>query len=270
MAQISRPFQIAFAAMALFALVWLLALRGHSSAPSEPGSAAPASAPSPAASGSVVHGSAPGVEGLARAVAKAHGAVATSQQNAKQLQERSAQASGESPSASAGGTTAPKASTPAATKAAPSSAAPSAAPSSSHAVAPAVTPSHSAVPSASQPKVKAPVAGSAPAMQLKVEAELKQGKTVAILFWNPKATDDQAVNGQLQAVAHKLHTTLAVHAALATQVGAFGSIIRGVKVYGTPTVLVINKLGQAATLTGYTDAYAIEQAISEARHAQHR
>jgi hypothetical protein len=272
MAQISRPFQIAFVAMALFALVWLLALRGHSTSPSASGSAAPASTPSPAASGGVVHGTAPGVEGLARAVAKAHGAVTTSQRNAQQLQERSAQASNEKAPA-AGGTTAPKASAPSAAKAAPSSSASSAAAAtatSNHAVARATAPS-SAAAKVTQAKAATPAASStAPSMQLKVEAELNRGKIVAILFWNPKATDDQAVSHQLQSVGNKLHSSVAVHAALASQVAAFGTIIRGVKVYGTPTVMIINKGGQAVTLTGYTDAYAIEQAIREARHAVHR
>jgi hypothetical protein len=269
MAQISRPFQIAFVAIALFALVWLLALRGHSTSPSESGSSAPSSSSSPAATGGVVHGTAPGVEGLSRAVAKAHGAVTNSQQNAQQLQQRSAQASNEKASSAAGGTTAPEASTPAA-KAAPSasSAAASSAPAtSSHAVSAA--PTHVATPKAVRPKPATPASSStAPSMQLKVEAELKQGKIVAVLFWNPKATDDRAVGQQLKSVGNKLHASVAVHAALASQVGAFGTIIRGVKVYGTPTVLIINKRGQADTLTGYTDAYAIEQAISEARRAQ--
>jgi protein-disulfide isomerase len=107
-------------------------------------------------------------------------------------------------------------------------------------------------------------------MQLRVEAELKQGKIVTILFWNPKATDDQAVNEQLQSVVRKLRGGVVVHAALAKQIVSFGTIIRGVKVYGTPTVLIINQRGQAVTLTGYTDAYAIEQAIGEARHVSRR
>jgi hypothetical protein len=262
MAQISRPFQIAFVAMALFALVWLLALRGHSTSTSQSGSAAPPSSPSPAAASAEYHGSAPGVQGLSRAVNKAHGAVGTSQQNAKQLQERSAQASGEKASPSSGGTTAPKAATAAPTGSVPSAAA-------SHPAARTAVPSRPSVPKTAHSKVSAPTGTAAqPSMQLKVEAELKQGKIVTILFWNPKATDDLAVNHQLQSVGNKLRASVAVHDALASQVGAFGTIIRGVKVYGTPTVMIINKRGQAKTLTGYTDAYAIEQAISEARHVQ--
>ncbi|HEV7584654.1 MAG TPA: hypothetical protein VGO14_02630 [Solirubrobacteraceae bacterium] len=269
MAQISRPFQIAFVAMALFALVWLLALRGHSTTTGGSGSSAPAPSSSTATTGGVVHGTAPGVEGLSRAIAKAHGAVTNSQQSARQLQERSARASNEKVSPSSGGTTAPKAAAPTAAKTAPASAAPSAA-SPTRAGARTATPGSSAA-KAATPKPVTPAAGlNRPTMQVKVEAELRQGKTVAILFWNPKATDDQAVSHQLQSVGHKLHASVAVHAALASQVGAFGTIIRGVKVYGTPTVMIINQRGQAATLTGYTDAYAIEQAISEARHAPHR
>jgi hypothetical protein len=133
------------------------------------------------------------------------------------------------------------------------------------------THARSAVPKTAPSKVPA-AAGTAtqPSMQLKVEAELKQGKIVTILFWNPKATDDQAVNDQLQSVVRKLRGGVVVHAALAKQIVSFGTIIRGVKVYGTPTVLIINQRGQAVTLTGYTDAYAIEQAIGEARHVSRR
>ena len=38
-------------------------------------------------------------------------------------------------------------------------------------------------------------AGAIPAQQAAVESELKQGKVVAVLFWNPKGADDVAVRG---------------------------------------------------------------------------
>src|SRR5438270_777123 len=108
MAQISRPFQVALAAVALLALIWVVALHrpggsGGSSSSGQPSTqsatSGKAAGGSPSGGGSstsgarVYHGSAPGVEGLSRAIAKAHGAVATSQQNAKELAEKSAQAS---------------------------------------------------------------------------------------------------------------------------------------------------------------------------------
>ncbi len=104
-------------------------------------------------------------------------------------------------------------------------------------------------------------------MQLAVEAELKQGKVVAILFWKPKALVDESVRRELQAVAHALGGKLAVHEARANQAESFGTITRAVQIYQTPTILLVNKRGHTTTLTGLTDVFSLEQAIDEARHA---
>jgi hypothetical protein len=292
MTQISRPFQIALLAMGLLAAVWFFALQGHSASTSgsSPSASTPSAAAQPAKAGSsgasvsgsstpgesaaapssVYHGAAPGVEGLTRAIAKAHEAVAISRRNEKQLEEKSAQAS----SASSSGTTGSSApgSTPTAAVTSP------AAPKSStkthsvtvhtkthtgttqRATVHKVTSSGASTPSTASAK-------SVPQMQATVEAELKQGKIVAILFWNFKASVDQTVQKELQAVGHKDGGKLAVHDARAAQVGSFGSITRDVQVYQTPTILIVNKQGKTTTLTGLTDGFAIEQAIDEARHA---
>ncbi len=266
MAHISRPFQIALVAIVLLGGVWLFALHGSSKAPEPSSSAAPsvpaqvpatpsgASAQGGAASpGSaaapVYHGSAPGVAGLTAAVAKAQGAVATSQQNAKQLEQKSAQAS--SPQAQ-------------------SSPAPA-----SGASAVGATPA----PRVSSSKVgssKAPAAptggthskyqlGSSVLRQKSVEASLKAGNVVLVLFWDSKGTDDLAVLNAVRSFEHG-HGKVVVQTAKASEVASFGSITRGVQVYGTPTVLVVGKRAQVTVLTGLTDAYSLEQAIAEARH----
>jgi hypothetical protein len=262
MAQLSRPYQIAFVAMAFLVLVWFVALRGHSSsssssasAPASAASQAKAAAPTP-----VYHGAAPGVEGLTRAIAKAHGAVATSQQNAKQLQEKSAQAS--SPAS-----TAPSPAT-AAAGSQPTSAAPathaSSATTSKSAARTAVKP-HKGNGTPAHPGI--PAHPGTPAQQKAVESELKGGKVVLLLFWNPKASVDVAVHKELQAVGRKLRGKIAVHDALAKQVGSFGSITKAIQVYQTPTILLVNRHGVTTTLTGLTDVYSLEQTIEEARHA---
>ncbi len=250
MAQLSRPYQIAFVAMAFLVLVWFVALRGHS-----PSSSSSASAPAPtvasqakaAAPTPIYHGAAPGVEGLTRAIAKAHGAVATSQQNAKELQEKSAQASGQSTATTTPSTTVTH---------------------SSQAVAPASTPA-TASKSAARTQVKPhkATASGTPAQQKAVESELKGGKVVLLLFWNPKASVDVAVHKELQAVGRKLGGKIAVHDAEAKQVGSFGSITQAIQVYQTPTILLVNRHGVTTTLTGLTDVYSLEQTIEEARHA---
>lgn len=266
MAHISRPFQIALVALVLFVAVWFVALRGHSStgassSSSAPSPSSPAKAPAashasgPGASqptGSTYHGSAPGVAGLTRAIAKARGAAAQSQRNAKQLQQEAKEASGSGSSQPTGSA----ASKPART---PSSA------TSAHA-SPSVK---TTPPSATSHKV-----ANAPAKQSVVEGELKRGETVIVLFWSPRSAVDVTVHRQL-ALLQALHKAfglpqdkhIVVHDARASEVGAFGTITRSLQVDQTPTMLVIAPKGSTKTLTGLVDAYAIQQAIGEARHS---
>jgi hypothetical protein len=266
MTQISRPFQIALLAMGLFVVVWFIALRGHSAGTSAggSGSSAAVSAPAPTAAGEakaaaapthVYHGSAPGVEGLTRAINKAHGAVATSQREAKQFENESAQASGASSTAAGAGTskTGSHTARASATKSPATHRAASQAPAA-HRTSPSTTST-----------VARGAHSSSPNVQASVEKELKQGKVVTILFWNPKATVDRAVQRELQAAGHALGGKIAVHDAHASQVGSFGSITRTIQVDETPTILIVNKSGKTTTLTGLIDAFAIEQAINEAR-----
>lgn len=292
MTQISRPFQIALLGVGLLAAVWFFALQGHSASTGGSSPSASASAPAaaqPAKAGgssasvsgsssanepaaapsSVYHGSAPGVEGLTRAIARAHEAVATARLNEKQLAEKSAQASSPSPNgtggASAPGSTPTAATSPAVPKASTKTHAVTvhvkSKPVTTHpATAPKVASSPATTPSTASAK-------SVPRMQAAVEAELKQGKTVAVLFWNSKSSVDQTVQRELQAVGHTQGGKLAIHDARAAQVGSFGSITRDVQVLQTPTILIVNKHGQTTTLTGLTDSFSIEQAIAEARHA---
>jgi hypothetical protein len=256
MAQISRPFQIALAAVALLGLVWAFALHRPSSSNSTAAKAAAerevlAATPKASSSkGSAVaggkssgsgayHGTAPGVAGLTGAVAKAHGAVAQSQKNAKQLEEKSAQASGgATPSSSSTSTTPARTSAPAKTSA------------PTHTTSPSTL--HSTAPSL--------------AAQHLVEDELAQGRVVALLFWSSKGADDVAVKNAIEQLAKSDHG-LAVHVTGASQVASFGTITRGIQVYGTPTLLIVGKHGKTRTLTGLQDAFSIKQAISEARHS---
>jgi hypothetical protein len=295
MAQISRPFQIALVAFGLLVAVWFFALHGHSStsgsgstpaAPAAPAApSAAAQAEKAAAPSGAYHGSAPGVAGLTRAIEKAHGAVATSQRNAKQLQEKSAQASSTAAAAAGAPTTAAPAGTPGAPGATAAAKSPTAT-----ATAPSV---HKAPTAAAPPVHKASTtpgtAGTTPPNRQRiVEAELKRGNIVLLLLWNPKGADDVSVRAELQLVrdAHErpqavasnpnvqrllkafggeVRKKIAIHQALASEVASFGTVTRGVQVYGTPTILVLNSRGQATSLTGLTDAFSIEQTIDEAR-----
>jgi len=287
MEHISRPVQIALVAVVLLAGVWLFALRGHSTSSTEPTASSPtaagsspgqtarssahssgASSAASAAGGpsAVYHGPVPGLTGLSRAIARAHGAVALSQSNAAQLEQKSSQASSATSPPAESSTTAPTVS-----RTAPGTAPRVAAPSTS---------SSSATGSASIKSVT-----GIPKRQRAVEADLKAGTVVAILFWDPSGSDDVLVRRELQVVershehAHavtqspsrrtrtaaptQLTGKMAVFEARASEVASFGAITRGVQVYGTPTILIIGERGHVDVVTGLTDSYAIEQAVDE-------
>jgi len=280
MAQVSRPFQIALAAVVLFAVVWFVALQGHgSSSSSTPVASTPVStpAPAPAAKAKAPAGTTH-IEGMTRAVTHAREAVAASQQAA----DKSASSSAEAPSHGASVTTssatvltkhgATKASTTVVRK--HDAAGASTTVTTKHVV-------HTPAPH----KV---AAGAIPAQQAAVESELKRGEVAVILFWNKKGADDVAVHEELQILlaAHhevavhpnkaqvrklrlatglELEKKIAVHYATASQVTSFGTFTKTVQVYGTPTILIINKHGAVTTINGLTDAFAIEQTIDEAR-----
>jgi hypothetical protein len=263
MAQLSRPYQIALGAMVMLALVWMVALRGHASNPSEPVPTSPSSrtqAPSAVAEAKaaaaptpVYHGAAPGVEGLTRAIAKAHGAVATSQQNAQQLQRKSGEASGESQASTAAPAGA------AAAKGASGSTAAQRSAAAAPARRTARTHGHAG---------SSPLNGGRSAAQVAVEREIAHGKTVMLVFWNPKSTVDVDVQTQARALASRSKGTVTLHVARAGQVGMFGSITEVAHVYQTPTILIVNRHGLVSTLTGLTDVFALEQAVREARRAK--
>jgi hypothetical protein len=87
-----------------------------------------------------------------------------------------------------------------------------------------------------------------------------------VLFWNKKGADDVADAAAVHALAHGGGKTT-VMLAKAGEVAAFGSVTRGVQVFGTPTVLVVGKSGKATVITGLTDVFSLRQAIAVARRA---
>lgn len=257
--QVSRPFQIALLAVALLGLVWVVALHGHAAGSKESTGTAPAPAAAPSAQAEakaaakptpIYHGAAPGVEGLTRAVAKAHGAVATSQQNAQELQQHSREASQEA----AAGSSASAAAHPSAAQSA------------------AAIRAHEAALEARRAKARHAAAAkhaaaARPAAQVAVEHEVAQGKTVLLLFWDSKSSVSREVRVETQAMVNSSKGRLALHVAAPNQVGEFGSVTEVVHVYQTPTILIVNRRGVVSTLSGLTDTFALKQLVHEAKRA---
>jgi hypothetical protein len=255
MAQISRPFRIALVVMGLLVAVWLIALREHSSGASGSGGSpqaqsqpAPAAA-KPSAASPIYHGSAPGVEGLTRAIAKAHGAVAASEHNLQRAQGQPAQASSSTPATAGAATTArPRAQSP--TTSRPAAATATVAASEAHGAHPRARPSSARV---------------VYSKQAAIEGELKRGKVAAILLWSANGSTDAVVRRELQVAGQAMRGSVVVYEAHPSQVASFGSFTSAVPVYATPTILIVNGRGHTTTVSGLTDAFSIEQAIGEAR-----
>jgi hypothetical protein len=276
MPQLSRPFQIVIVVFVLFAGVWLFALQGRSTAPGSSSTSTSAGVSSTSASvatskaqGSASsnaarattrasHGSGSSLGGLSHAINRAHHAAAVSQQNANQLAAKSAHATNEAaPAQSSSAVT--HTSAPSATAQAPAT---------NTTAKSGVTASSTTAASPAHKGASSPSSTSSTAMpsgQRTVEADLAKGDVVVLLFWNPAGTDDVIVHRALQPLANSHSQKVSVLEAPASQVASYGSITRGVQVYATPTILVVNKQGHAIVMTGIQDAFAVEQAIAEAR-----
>jgi hypothetical protein len=304
MAQISRPFQLALVVVVVLAGVWLFALQGHSSSPttasSSPAVTSTVSTSSASATPSTTHKAsatpaagtpahhaaghnpAPGIEGLKRDVNKAHEAASLPQRQASEVQNKAAQGSGEA--ASGPGSNA-------SSRQQPAPATSSTTTSSSPVHSGATSASATAVAKAKTQPIKSQAgSGRTPARQALVERALNEGKVAVILFWDPTGANDAIVADELAFLEHvhhlvrpltkvasfrhelehngeELQKRFSAFTATASQISSFGSITRGLQVYSTPTLFIINKRGQTTVLNGLQDAFSIEQAIDEVRNA---
>lgn len=257
MTQISRPFQVVLAVFAVFVVVWFAALRNHAlstgagagSSPSVVKPVKPAVKPAAhATSTTVTHATGAHTRvGHSTSTTVTHAAGA----HMRVAHTTVARTSRQTTSVHTGhGHTATVHTT-------------------VHRTVVAHTPPHTSTrasaPSSATAKTPAkPAPAKTLGPEAQVESQLKAGKTVLVLFWNPHGAEDVAVHGELPAVERRLGGKIAVHYASANQVGEYATITRAVQVNQTPTLLIVNPHGQATAMTGLTDAFTIEQAIHEA------
>jgi hypothetical protein len=262
MAQISRPFQIALGGVLVLALVWIFAVRAHESNPSQ---AASVSAPAPRTVSKSAREAAARREATRRAAAHKHAVVthktvlATHKTVTHKTVTHTTVVAAHKTSATSSKTVVVTHRTTTRTHKSTSVSHKTVVPSTGHAV------SRSGV----HPDRTAAGRHARPAEQITVEAELAHGKTVMLVFWNPHSSVDQEVHSQAGALVSGSKGTVVMHSALASQVNIFGSITEVVRVYQTPTILIVNRHGVVSTLTGLTEVFALQQAVREAQHASH-
>lgn len=245
MANVSRPLVALLLGTVVFFGLYIVALK-----PSGPGSG----------------GSSQGLGAYSSAITAAHSAAATSarataaESGAPAPRGTSAAggAAGAGTAASTGaGTPAAQATSGAAASqgTATSASRPPASPAKpSMAIAPAGQPG-SAQPS---PSTAAAVGQSGPA---ELKAALAAHEVVLLLFYNPAGADDQAVKQELDAL--HVPADVLVQIAPVSQLAAYSSITEQVPVSQSPTLLFIDRHGQASSITGFVDALEITQQLAD-------
>jgi hypothetical protein len=96
-----------------------------------------------------------------------------------------------------------------------------------------------------------------------VTRALARGKVLALLFYNPRATDDRAVKQELAAVP--THKGKVVKLAVpVNRLAQYGVVSSQVPVQVSPTLVLVNKARQASTIVGFADRFEIAQRVAEA------
>lgn len=225
--------QIALLATALLAVVWMVALRPKPA--SVGGGSAPTAQEAP---------SAPGTEGLDRAVDQANGAAAAANADGERAASSDAEAT-----ANGGGSAAADAGSDASATSGAAAAADA---------------------TAKQPRAAAATAAAARAAApdvRRVRAALRQRKAIAIAFVAPNVSDARAVAGEIKHVKGFDGRAVSLAVPIA-QLSRFGFITRGVDVTVAPTTLIIAPNHEATTIVGFADRFEIEQRLADALAAK--
>jgi hypothetical protein len=93
-----------------------------------------------------------------------------------------------------------------------------------------------------------------------VEDAVSDHKVVGLLFYNPAATDDQAVKGELAAAATRPGVVKV--AVPVSAISKFTMLTNTVPVTSSPTLILIDRGGNASTITGFADRFEIAQRLN--------
>lgn len=178
-------------------------------------------------------------------------------------------ASGGRPTQSLGNPRDTTPSAPAATTSASAASRPATTPhTTTHRASPSPAPGTSTIAGAaatSQPVAKIPptrpaVGPTGPAL---VRQALQQHKVLALLFYNPAAADDRAVNAEMSLIPTQggrvVKLTVPVQ-----QLGRYADLLNQVPVNFSPTLVLINRADQAQEIAGFADPFEIAQRVAVA------
>jgi hypothetical protein len=96
-----------------------------------------------------------------------------------------------------------------------------------------------------------------------VDAALAAHRVIALLFYNPGATDDRAVKQELGSIPSRGDRVLKL-AVPQSELSQYAVVTNQVQVTETPTLVVIDPASRATTLVGFADTLEIAQRIDDA------
>jgi hypothetical protein len=98
-----------------------------------------------------------------------------------------------------------------------------------------------------------------------VKKALDAHKVVVLLFWNPAGTDDRSVKKAVNGLPRR-GGKVAVFSDRFTKISRYTKITAATNLSQTPTIVVVNRRGQARVATGYHDRASVEQLVVDALH----
>jgi hypothetical protein len=114
-----------------------------------------------------------------------------------------------------------------------------------------------------------PVASVPPASHAKINGialvrqALDQHKVLALLFYNPAAPDDREVNSELSVIPGDGGKVVKL-AIPVQETGTYATLLNQVPVNFSPTLVLINRAGQAQEITGFADSFEIAGRVAAA------
>ena len=129
---------------------------------------------------------------------------------------------------------------------------------------PAATPSKapSASPNQAAPANQPKTAPATPGLPAPVKSALDAHKVVVILFWNKNGVDDRSVKSSLNALPRR--KKLAVFSDRVENLSRYTRVIAAASISTTPSLVVVNRKGQAEVINGYLDRQTLGQYVRNA------
>jgi hypothetical protein len=93
--------------------------------------------------------------------------------------------------------------------------------------------------------------------------DIRAGKVVVVLFWNPQGADDIATRGAIRGL-DRHSGKVAVHVVPISRVGRYPAITKGVTIAQSPTTLVIGRKRQTRAIAGLSEPTELSQAVGDA------